>query len=228
MFSADFHLQIIDLKGSQTLMTKMYLKFLILSSLFWIPYFAAEAAPEDKGRWDKKYETEQYISGKEPITFLRENLSLLPQGKALDNAMGEGRNGVYLATQGFMVTGLDISAVGLKKAEALARARGTQIETKVVDLETYQLPAGRYDVIVCSYYLQRDLFPQIVHSLKPGGMAIVETFTHDHLKYRPTFTPQYLLDRNELLLHFKNLTVLRYQVVDTGQAVYASILVQKP
>ena len=209
-------------------MTKMYLNFLILSSLFWIPYFTAEAAPEDKERWDKKYETEQYISGKEPIAFLQENLSLLPQGKALDIAMGEGRNGVYLATQGFMVTGLDISAVGLKKAEALARAHGTQIETKVVDLETYQLPAGRYDVIVCSYYLQRDLFPQIVHSLKPGGMAIIETFTHDHLKYRPIFPPQYLLDRNELLGHCKDLTILRYQVVDTGQAVYASILVQKP
>jgi SAM-dependent methyltransferase len=228
MSSIDFHLKIVDLEGSQTLMTKMYLNFLMLSSLCWIPFFTAEAAPGDKERWDKKYETEQYISGKEPIAFLRENLSLLPQGKALDIAMGEGRDGVYLATQGFMVTGLDISAVGLKKAEALARARGTQIETKVVDLETYQLPAERYDVIICSYYLQRNLFPQIVHSLKPGGMAIVETYTHDHLKYRPTFTPQYLLDRNELLVHFKDLTILRYQVVDTGQAVYASILVQKP
>lgn len=205
----------------------MHLKFLILISLFWIPCFSAQAASEDKERWDKKYDTEQYISGKEPIPFLREHLSLLPKGNALDVAMGEGRNGVYLAAKGFRVTGLDISAVGLKKAEALARARHTQIETKVVDLETYQLPPERYDVIVCTYYLQRDLFPQIIHSLKSGGMALVETFTRDHLKYSPTFNPQYLLDRNELLVLFKDLLILRYQVVDTGQAVYASILAQK-
>jgi len=187
-----------------------------------------EAAPKDQKRWNKKYSTDTYISGKTPVTFLRDHVNLLPKGKALDVAMGEGRNGVFLATQGFDVTGIDISDVGLKKAQALAKEHGVTLETKVVDLENYQLPIASYHAIICTYYLQRDLFPQIIKALKPGGMVVVETYTLDHLKYRPGFPKQYLLKPNELLHHFKDLLIIRYQMRDDGQAAYASILAQKP
>jgi len=187
-----------------------------------------EAATKDKERWDRKYDTTQYIFGKTPIAFLQEHLHLLPKGKTLDIAMGEGRNGVFLAAKGFNVTGIDISETGLKKAHTLAKAHGVTIETKVVDLETYQLPAETYDVIICTYYLQQDLFPQIIQALKPGGMVVMETYTLDHLKYRARFPRQFLLKPNELLQHFEDLTILQYQMRDDGQAAYASILAQKP
>ena len=159
---------------------------------------------------------------------MKQNVQLLPKGTVLDLAMGEGRNGVYLATKGFEVTGLDISATGLKKAESLAADLGVKITTIVADLERYPLHPNTYDVIICTYYLQRDLFPQMISSLKPGGMALVETYTLDHQKYHPEFPQEYLLNRNELLTLFQGLTVIRYQAVDDGQAAYASILVQKP
>ena len=57
----------------------------------------------------------------------------------LDIAMGEGRNGVYLATKGFDVIGVDISEKGLQKAHQLANELNTKIETRVVDLENYHL-----------------------------------------------------------------------------------------
>jgi 2-polyprenyl-3-methyl-5-hydroxy-6-metoxy-1,4-benzoquinol methylase len=187
-----------------------------------------EAAPKDQERWDRKYGTKEYIFGKAPIAFLKDNLHLLPKGHTLDIAMGEGRNGVFLATKGYQVTGIDISETGLNKAKALAKEQGVSIETQVVDLETYQLPANTYDVIICTYYLQRDLFPKMINGLKPGGMLVVETYTLDHLKYRPRFPRQFLLEPNELLQHFRELTVLRYQLEDDGQAAYASILATKP
>jgi len=187
-----------------------------------------DAATKDKKRWNRKYDTEQYLFGKTPIAFLKEHLHLLPKGNALDIAMGEGRNGVFLATKGFQVTGIDISETGLKKAETLAKEQGVSIGTKVVDLEQYQLRSETYDVILCTYYLQRNLFPQMIKALKPGGMVLVETYTMEHLKYRAHFKPQYLLQPNELLDHFTDLTILQYQVRDDGQAVYASILAQKP
>ena len=207
---------------------------LILSSLVsysFVPILSpssALAAPEDKERWNQKYQTNEYIAGKEPIPFLIDNLDLLPKGTALDVAMGEGRNGVYLARNGFKVTGIDISETGLKKADALAAEHGVTITTKVADLETYKLAPHTYDVIVCTYYLQRDLFPQIISALKPGGMAVVETFTIDHKQYQPGFRQDYLLKPNELLSLFAGLTVIRYQAVDNGFEAYASILVQKP
>src|SRR3972149_10905123 len=74
------------------------------------------AGEQDKIFWDKKYETGAYIFGKEPVAFLREHIDLLPRGKALDIAMGEGRNAVFLAKNGFSVDGCDVSEVAIKKA----------------------------------------------------------------------------------------------------------------
>ncbi len=168
-----------------------------------------------------------YISGKEPIPFLRQYIDILPKGTALDVAMGEGRNGVFLARKGFSVTGIDMSETNLRKAEALAAEHDVQITTKVVDLEEVKLAPNTYNVIICAYYLQRNLFPQIISALKPGGMALVETYTIDHLKYQPGFRQKYLLQPNELLKLFEGLTVIRYQSINNGHEAYASILVQK-
>ncbi len=188
----------------------------------------AFAAEQDKARWDSKYQSDTYLFGTEPIAFLRDHLDLLPKGKVLDLAMGEGRNGVFLATQGFQVTGVDISERGLAKAKALAMKHGVSLNTVVADLESYAIPANSFDVILCSYYLQRDLFPKIVEALKPEGVAIIETYTTDYRKYRPRFKKAYLLEPNELLNLLPGLRILRYQEVDNGQAAYASILAKKP
>ena len=191
------------------------------SSLVW-------AADKDKSRWDKKYSTENYVFGREALSFVQDHVDLLPKGHALDIAMGEGRNGVFLATKGFQVTGVDISSEGLKKAEALAAEHSATITTMVVDLEAYDIPPNTYDVIICTYYLQRDLFPKIAAALKPGGMALIETYTIDHSQYRPRFNKAWLLQPNELLTMLPGLRVLRYQEVDTGETAFASILAQKP
>ncbi len=198
----------------------------ILVILFLIPATGV-AREKDKSRWDGKYDTETYIFGKEPIPFIKENLHLLPKGKTLDIAMGEGRNGVYLAAQGFDVLGLDISEKGLQKAHRLAEAYNTSIQTKVVDLETHSLEKNAYDLIICTYYMQRDLFPQFMDALKPGGMALVETYNMDYLKYAK-FNPKWLLETNELLQIFADFKVIRYEAFDDGKIAYSSILVQKP
>jgi len=206
---------------------RIALTLLFLMSILFLPH-PIDAAEHDQIRWDKKYATKQYLFGREAIPFLQNYVGLLPKGSALDLAMGEGRNGVFLATQGFQVTGVDISKEGLKKAETLAAHQGTTITTVVADLETYNIAPDTFDVIICTYYLQRDLFPKIAAALKPGGMALIETYTMDHLQYRSRFNTAYLLEPNELLSLLPGLRVVRYQEVDTGQAAYASILAQKP
>lgn len=193
-----------------------------------VPCGGGFAASQDRERWDEKYRGEEYIFGTEPIPFLAQSLELLPKGKALDLAMGEGRNGVFLATRGFDVTGLDISGRGLEKARALAARQGVTITTRVVDLQTHELETNAYDLVLCTYYLQRDLFPRMKAALKSGGMVLVETYTLEHRRYRPHFPEAYLLTRNELLEHFKDFTVLRYQFIDDGKAAYASVLARKP
>jgi tellurite methyltransferase len=184
------------------------------------------AKPKDKDRWNSKYETEVYLFGEKPIPFLVDNVHLLRKGKVLDIAMGEGRNGVYLATQGFEVLGLDISEKGLEKAHNLAKKNKVTIETKVVDLESFTLEPNSYDVILCTYYMQKDLFKQFQSALKPGGMIVVETYNVDYLKY-VQFSRKWALDTNEMLDIFKGLRVIRYQDYDDGKEAYSSIIAQK-
>ena len=185
------------------------------------------AKPKDKDRWNSKYETEVYLFGEKPIPFLVDNVHLLRKGKVLDIAMGEGRNGVYLATQGFEVLGLDISEKGLAKAHNLAKKNNVTIETKVVDLESFTLKPNSYDVILCTYYMQKNLFKQFQSALKPGGMIVVETYNVDYLKYAQ-FSRKWALDTNEMLDIFKSLRVIRYQDYDDGKEAYSSIIAQKP
>ena len=75
----------------------------------------------DRRRWDKRFERKEFALGKEPNPFLKKHIHLLPRGKALDIATGEGRNAVFLAQHGFEVDAVDISEKGLRKAQQLAR-----------------------------------------------------------------------------------------------------------
>ena len=210
-------------KSHQTI--GILLLFFLNSAL--VPH-VAWTSDQDQILWNKKYSTKKYLFGRAAIPFLQNHVDLLPQGHVLDLAMGEGRNGVFLATKGFKVTGVDISREGLKKAEALATEHGTTITTLMVDLESYEIPPNTFDVIICTYYLQRDLFPKIAVALKPGGIALIETYTLDHLQYRSRFNKAWLLKPNELLTMLPGLRVIRYQEVDNGNTAFASILAQKP
>jgi len=212
-----------------SLMNKFCARTLVvLSTVLFLLVFggSVSAHPKDKNRWDKKYDTEVYLFGEKPIPFLVENVHILPKGKVLDIAMGEGRNGVYLATQGFDVIGLDISQQGLNKAHKLAEKNNVNIETHVVDLESFTLEPNTYNVILCTYYMQRNLFKQFQSALKPGGMIVVETYNIDYLQYA-RFSREWALDTNELLVIFKDMRVIRYQDYDDGKEAYSSIIAQK-
>ncbi len=186
-------------------------------------------APGDRERWNRRYAAEGDAHGDTaPVAFLEKVVDLLPRGRALDLAMGAGRNAVFLAHHGYDVTGLDISEEALVRVAALAARRGVSIHTETVNLEDHELPPETYDVVVCTYYLQRNLFPRIRRTLTRGGMAVVETYTLDHVKHRPGFRREYLLEPNELRKLFAGFRVLRCQEVDDGSAAYASMLVQKP
>ena len=71
--------------------------------------------------WDERYSGTEFAFGTEPNDFLRETFEQIPVGgHVLCLAEGEGRNAVFLAEQGFKVTAMDMSEVGLNKANKLA------------------------------------------------------------------------------------------------------------
>jgi len=165
----------------------------------------------------------------QPSEFLVEVTGLLPRGRALDVAMGSGRNAVYLATVGFEVEGVDNSRKAIEEALSLAQEKGVSIKTRVEDLEKVPyFEEGAYDLVVCFNYLQRSLIPQMKKWVKPGGMLVYETFIVDQARFGKPRNPDYLLRHNELLHIFRDFRVLRYREgILGGKKAIASILAQK-
>ncbi len=160
--------------------------------------------------------------------FLRHHLALLPRGRALELAMGEGHNAKFLARQGFSVTGIDVSAVAVERSLQLSQEAGLTINAQCMDLRTITLPTETYDVVACFYYLQRNLFSQIINTLKPGGVVIYETFTSEQAQYGHPKNPDHLLCSNELLEAFRALRIRVYRdVVVEGSKAVASLIGEK-
>ncbi|MGZ3662434.1 MAG: class I SAM-dependent methyltransferase [Bdellovibrionota bacterium] len=184
---------------------------------------------DDRGAWDKTYNRKDYVFGKEPDLFLVKHVDKLPKGRALDIAMGEGRHAVYLAKKGFQVEGVDISSVGLRKAQKLAAENGVKIKTINADLNKYKIAPNTYSVIMNFYYLQRNLFPQIIAGLKKGGMLVFVNNTMDQLKNpnAKNFEKEYLLEPGELKKAFAELEVVSYSETNDGTNAVASLIARK-
>ena len=203
---------------------------------------------QEQETWDERFRAGDH-AGAEPDPFLaqvEDYAELFPPGRragpkaapkagpkaagprALDLACGAGRNAVYLAERGWDVAACDISLEGLRRAQALARERGVQLRLFCQDLSTVRLPAEHFDLVICFFYLLRELFPQIKATLRPGGLIVFKTYTTDQLRFpgRPRH-PLHMLQPQELLEVFRDFRVLTYQEFVKDRGV-AQLIAQKP
>lgn len=88
---------------------------------------------------------------------------MLPASRVLVPGDGEGRNGVWLATQGHEVTSVDNSDMGLQKAKSLAASRGVSLRTELVDLANWQPAVASFDALVLIYTHLPSRFRQTAH-----------------------------------------------------------------
>ena len=185
---------------------------------------------DEQSGWDRTYaRSTGYVFGREPVTFLKNNFEVIPKGRVLDIAMGEGRNAVFLAKKGYKAEGVDISEIAIRKAQRLAAENGVKITTTTADLNKYKIKPRQYEGIIVFYYLQRNLIPQIRDGLKKGGVVIFETNTVEHLKNPGghSWNRDFLLQPGELKQMFSGFEILSYSETNkNGQAV-ASLVARK-
>lgn len=186
---------------------------------------------EDAQRWNTRYqEEERYSSFQKPRLFLLEIVDNLPDhGLALDVAMGLGGNASYLLERGLRVVGVDISGVAVRKAKRAF----PQLMAVQADLTEFYLHSKSFDVILNFFYLQRDLWPDYVRALRPGGWLVFETLTREMRRINPEIDPDYLLGPGELRRGFPQLEIIEYREAwtesDTGHPrPVASLLAHKP
>jgi SAM-dependent methyltransferase len=145
-----------------------------------------------------------------PNAFLVSVTTGLTPGRALDVGMGQGRNTIYLAQQGWDSAGFDPADRALAAARAEAEKLGVRITTSVARAEDYEWGENRWDLIVLSYVGGREYASQVVRALRPGGMVVVEGFHRDATKTQ-SIGGAVVFDTNELLRIFAPLRVVRYE-----------------
>jgi 2-polyprenyl-3-methyl-5-hydroxy-6-metoxy-1,4-benzoquinol methylase len=101
--------------------------------------------------WESFYAEGRRWSGRPNASLVEEVAGLAP-GRALDLGCGQGGDAIWLAQQGWTVTGVDVSATALDAAAAHAQDAGVadSITWERRDVGT-SLPDGPFDLVTCSY-----------------------------------------------------------------------------
>ena len=163
-----------------------------------------------RAKWNERYRAA--TGDREASRVLRESLHLLPEnGRALDLACGLGGNAILLAEQGLKVDAWDIADVPIAALQAIVSDRHLPIEAKVRDVEVYPPVSETFDVIVVSYFLNRDIIPALIYALKPGGLIYYQTFIRQRVSDRGPKREEFRLADQELLHLFSGLQVLFYR-----------------
>ncbi len=167
-------------------------------------------------KWNSAYQDAD-ISSATAARVLTDNAYLLPQATpavtALDLACGRAGNAIFLAKTGITVDAVDLSPIVLQQLEDFVQKEALPINCIQRDIEQNGLdPQKKYDVIVVSYFLNRELFPQIVNALKPGGLLFYQTWSQlssDNAK-GPS-NPAFRLAQGELLSLCATLRIIHYR-----------------
>ncbi|WP_239313649.1 bifunctional 2-polyprenyl-6-hydroxyphenol methylase/3-demethylubiquinol 3-O-methyltransferase UbiG, partial [Frankia sp. Cj3] len=166
----------------------------------------------DAAQWDRRHTGAGLVWTAEPNPIVIEQLAGLRPGRALDLACGVGRNAVWLASQGWRVTGLDFSEVAIRKARELSRRFDVTPEWIKADvLEWTPRPMSYNLVTICYLHLppgeRRTILYDAMKAVIPGGTLLVlghdrATLTlgrGDGRKPSGPADPQSLLSPDELL-----------------------------
>ncbi len=168
--------------------------------------------------FDSLYGSEKERSLAEPDPFLVECTKDVKPGRALDVAMGQGRNALYLAKAGWEVTGFDVSSKGLAAARASAERAGVKIQTVFQGWQDFDFGTGKWDLIVMSYAWVPINDPafvkRLVAGLRPAGLLVFEHFLVDKAGGVPGSPTQ-----NELFKIFSSdLRIRRYDDIEAASA----------
>jgi SAM-dependent methyltransferase len=150
--------------------------------------------------WNRVYTGPQPDFKQAPNAFLMQMVDGRVPGVALDYAMGQGRNSIYLAQLGWEVWGFDQADAGVAAAQKRARELGLTLKTAAVRDAEYEFGKERFDLILFSWAMPLVPIERVIDSLKPGGIVVMECAAD-------------YTGRNGMLKMFDALQITRYEIV---------------
>ena len=166
-----------------------------------------------KDFWNERYAAKTYAYGTKPNQYLKEILPLLPKGKLLFVAEGEGRNAVFAAKNGFEVSAFDYSESGKQKAWQLAEENGVTIDYLVSDVLALPYEQESFDALIFIFAhfpaeIRKEAHLKLLHLLKPRGKILFEAFGKGQINYASGGPKdiQMLFSEEEVRNEFPNVT----------------------
>lgn len=165
--------------------------------------------------WNERYGADELVWTARPNRFLVDQLAGAVPGSALDVGCGEGRNAVWLATEGWTVTGVDFSPVAIDKARRLASSAGVNVDWLVADVTEWEPPAA-YDLVLV-FYLHlapealRSALRSAADAVSTGGTLLIVGHARRNLTegYGGPQVPDVLYDADDLVSAIGTLDVIR-------------------
>lgn len=159
--------------------------------------------------WNERYKEDGFAYGTKPNDFLKEQM-FEPHSRILCLAEGEGRNAIFLASQGHIVKAVDISKEGINKLRSQASEKGLSIETVCADLLDYSFEPESWDAIVIIFghfppEVRKSIHGKLYDALKKRGKVILEAYSKKQLAYKTggPMDEKMLYSTDELLADFK-------------------------
>jgi SAM-dependent methyltransferase len=122
-------------------------------------------------RWNRILTAPNPFFNAKPNAFLVEMTRGISPGKALDVGMGQGRNALYLAQQGWTVTGFDPADKAVAAAQEEAKRLGVSLTALVLRDDQFDFGREQWDLIVLSYVGARGMVPRVYDGILSGVAA---------------------------------------------------------
>ena len=140
--------------------------------------------------WDDRYRSADRLWSGQPNVQLVAQAADLPPGEALDAGSGEGADAIWLASRGWTVTAVDVSAVALERAAAHAAAQGDEFAGRISwrreDLLSWDPGPQRFDLVSAQFMHLPSPELESVHrrlaaAVRPGGTLLIVSHHPDDL-----------------------------------------------
>lgn len=128
----------------------------------------------DREKWNTRYAERAAPAEREVPECLRRWVPAAARGRALDIACGAGRNAIFVASCGFAVDALDISAVALAQARGAAAAAGVAVNWIEHDLDAGLPLPGPYQLVMQLHFANAAITRAVPALLAPGGVFVCQ------------------------------------------------------
>lgn len=141
-----------------------------------------------ENKWNEKYAQHKHLYSDQPNQFIRNFFESVNSNskKVILPGDGDGRNGLWLARQGFDVSAFDYAEVAVDKANRISRELGLNYKSQHLDVTSWNPVSKSFDYVVLVFLHLEDaqrkhLMTQALKCLRPGGAFICQVFSKDQM-----------------------------------------------